>query len=358
MGKATYIDYSVIDLFCGIGGLSHGFVKENFKVEAGIDFDISCKYAFEKNNYANFLYKDITSLTPEELLSYYSKDKRKILVGCAPCQPFSLYKNKFRNKKKKLDDKWRLLYSFAELIEGVNPEIVSMENVPLLVKFNHGKVFNDFVKRLENNGYTVSWNIVNAKDYNVPQRRKRLILFGSKHGKIELIKSTVKNSKYRTVRDVIGKLPFVEDGISHPDDIIHKARKLSEINKKRIIATREGGSWSEWDKSLWLKCHKKKTGKAFRSVYGRMKWDEVSPTITTYCTGLSNGRFGHPEQNRAITLREAALIQDFPNNYHFFDPQVGFSAQKLARHIGNAVPVGLGVAIAKSIKKHINEIGS
>lgn len=355
--KPKLTDFSVIDLFCGVGGLTYGFVKEKFNVVAGIDFDKSCKYAYETNNDSKFIFKDITSLSSKELNNTFSENKRKILVGCAPCQPFSLYKNRFTAKHKILDDKWKLLYSFADLIENVQPEIVSMENVPLLVKFNEGKVFNDFVQKLKNNGYIVSWNIVNAKEYNVPQRRKRLILFASKHGKIELVDSFVKNGKYKTVRDAIGNLPKVEDGISHPDDKMHRARKLTPLNKKRILETKEGGFWSDWDKSLWLKCHKKKTGRTFRSVYGRMKWDDIAPTITTYCTGLSNGRFGHPEQNRAITLREAALIQDFPLNYHFIDPKETFSSQKIARQIGNAVPVGLGQAIAKSIKKHIIEIG-
>jgi len=353
-------EYSVVDLFCGIGGLSHGFVKEGFKVNAGIDFDESCRYAFEENNKSKFIYKDVTNLNSEELKSYFGKGKIKILVGCAPCQPFSIYNHKKAKDKKKLetDTKWKLLYSFADLIEQVKPDIISMENVPLLLKFNGGKVYNDFKERLEKNGYKVTKYIVNAKDYGVPQRRKRLILFGSKHGEIKLIEPTIKDGKYKTVRDAIGKLPPVEDGISHPDDILHRSRKLTALNKRRIKATPAGGSWKDWkDKSLVLECHKKESGKIFGSVYGRMKWDDVAPTMTTYCVGLNNGRFGHPEQNRAITIREAALIQSFPKNYKLIDPDKNiFSSPTLARQIGNAVPVGLGVAIAKSIKKHIREI--
>jgi DNA (cytosine-5)-methyltransferase 1 len=357
--KISFKDFSVIDLFCGVGGLTHGLVKEKFKVDAGIDFDITCKYAFEKNNKSRFFYKDLTELKPKELASLYTEGKRKILVGCAPCQPFSIYNSRNSNKKqaRSTDTKWKLLYSFADLIEGIKPEIVSMENVPLLVKFNNGKVFKDFVKRLENNSYFVTWSIVNAQDYGVPQRRKRLILFGSLHGKIELIEKTAKDGHYKTVRDAIGHLPPVEDGVPHPHDSLHRARKLSDLNKKRIQATKEGGFWRDWDKSLWLECHKKKSGDTFRSVYGRMKWNDVAPTMTTYCIGLGNGRFGHPEQDRAITLREAALIQSFPENYDFIDPEKSFSSPNIAKHIGNAVPVDLGVVIAKSIKNHIREIG-
>lgn len=357
--KISFEDFSVVDLFCGIGGLTHGFVKQKFKVDAGIDFDKSCQYAFEKNNKSKFLHRDITNFTSKELRSLFDSGKRKILVGCAPCQPFSIYNHRGSNKTKtkSLDEKWKLLYSFADLIEQVEPEIVSMENVPLLMKFDGGKVFKDFVERLEAKKYFVSYYIVNAQDYGVPQRRRRLVLFGSKHGKIELIDKTIKNQKYVTVKDAIGNLPPVEDGVSHPSDTLHRARKLTPLNKRRIQSTKEGGFWRDWDESLWLECHKKESGKSFRSVYGRMKWDEVAPTMTTYCTGLGNGRFGHPEQDRAITLREAALIQSFPKNYKFFNPKDTFSSPNIARHIGNAVPVGLGVAIAKSIKKHIDSIG-
>ena len=357
--KITFKDFYAVDMFCGVGGLTHGLILENIKVKAGFDFDPTCKYAFEKNNKAKFIHKDVTELSASELLKYFPKGKKKILVGCAPCQPFSLYNHKTAKdaKKRKTDSKWKLLYSFSELIEKVNPEIVSMENVPMLVKFNKGKVFNDFVSKLRKLGYQVSWEIVNAQDYGVPQRRKRLILLASKLGEIVLIDKTVTDKKYKTVREAIGHLPPVEDGISHPDDPLHRARKLSGLNKKRIQATTEGGFWRDWDKSLWLTCHTKDSGKDFNSVYGRMKWDDVAPTMTTHCIGLNNGRFGHPDQDRAITLREAALIQSFPADYKFINPKASFNSQNIAKHIGNAVPVGLGIAIAKSIKNHIQEIG-
>ncbi|MBC7748371.1 MAG: DNA cytosine methyltransferase [Methylotenera sp.] len=357
--KITIEDFSAVDIFCGIGGLTHGLILENIKVEVGIDFDSTCKFAFEKNNKAIFIHKDVTELSASELKKYFQKGKKKILVGCAPCQPFSLYNHKAAKdeKKRNEDSKWKLLYSFGDLIEKIKPEIISMENVPMLVKFNNGKVFNDFTSRLGKLGYKVSWQIVNAQDYGVPQRRKRLILLGSKLGKIDLINKTVKDKKYKTVRDTISHLPSIEGGVSHPEDPLHRARKLSDLNKKRIKATAEGGFWRDWDKSLWLTCHSKDSGKDFNSVYGRMKWDDVAPTMTTHCIGINNGRFGHPDQDRAITLREAALIQSFPESYEFIDPKTTFNSQNIAKHIGNAVPVGLGIAIAKSIKNHIEQIG-
>lgn len=351
-------DFAVVDLFCGIGGLSYGLIKERLTVSAGVDFDNSCRYAYEKNNDTKFLYKDITKLNAAELNSLYPNGKRKILVGCAPCQPFSIfnYKNNNNAEKQKKDTKWRLLYSFADLIEATQPEIVSMENVPQLKIFNNGQVLNDFIARLEQNNYKVSYGIYNAQDYGVPQRRRRLILLASKHSKIELIPPTHTKDNYVTVRQAISHLPKIEDGEYSKKDILHFARKLGDMMKKRIQATPEGGGWKDWDESLLLECHKKESGKMYSSVYGRMSWDNVAPTMTTYCTGLNNGRFGHPEQNRAISLREAAVLQSFPENYDLIEPDKEFNVQVLSRQIGNAVPVGLGQAIAKSIKNHIKTI--
>lgn len=349
-------DFSVVDLFCGVGGLTHGFVKEDFNVAAGVDFDISCKYAFEVNNKSPFIHKDVTVFTPSELTELYPEGSRKILVGCAPCQPFSVYNHKNNNNPElqEKDNKWQLLYSFSDLIEAVRPEIVSMENVPQLVSFNKGQVFKDFVKRLNGNGYKVTYSIVNTQDYDVAQRRKRLVLFGTlNQSEITIINKTNNYRNYKTVRTAIGHLPPINDGETCSTDPLHRARKLTEINKKRIQATKEGGSWREWDESLLLECHKKESGKAFGSVYGRMKWDDVAPTMTTYCIGLGNGRFGHPEQDRAISLREAALFQSFPEYYDFINPEAPASLPTIARHIGNAVPVQLGRVIAKSIKRHI-----
>ena len=352
--KTISQSYSVVDLFCGIGGLTHGFVKENFNVLAGIDVDQSCKYAYEKNNKTKFIHADVTSIKTEEINSLYPSNHKKILVGCAPCQPFSLYSH----TRKSENDKWKLLYSFARIIEELKPEIISMENVPQLATFKRGKVLDDFIKKLESLGYNVTYYIINAQNYGVPQRRKRLILFASLLDYIKIIPETHK-TKFISVKKVIGKLPVIEDGAYYKKDPLHFSRKLSEINKKRIEATPLGGRWKDWkNQNLILACHKKESGKAFGSVYGRMFWDDVAPTLTTCCVGLSNGRYGHPEQNRAISLREAALLQSFPARYDFIDKSVPFSSTLLARHIGNAVPVRLGQVIAKSIKEHIRNVES
>jgi len=350
-----YQDFSVVDLFCGIGGLTHGFRLEGFKVDAGIDLDPTCQYAYERNNSAKFVCEDLAKLKPSHLRSLFTR--RKILVGCAPCQPYSIYtqKTSLEEKKRKHKSRWQLLDSFSELIYNVNPDIVSMENVPQLIHFDRGSIFENFVSSLEKK-YTVTYSVVNAKNYGVAQRRTRLILFASKYGPVSLIPPTVGKDSFNTVRQEIGSLPPVEAGIPHPQDRLHRSRKLSQLSLHRIQATAPGGFWRDWPDHLKLRCHKKATGTEFRSVYGRMRWDDVAPTITTCCTGLNNGRFGHPAQDRAITLREAALLQSFPRDYEFLEPDEKLISANLARHIGNAVPVKLARAIAKSIALHIKEI--
>ncbi|MPL77618.1 putative BsuMI modification methylase subunit YdiO [bioreactor metagenome] len=343
----------VIDLFCGIGGLSYAFKIEGFDVIAGIDNDMTCKYAYETNNKSQFIHQDISMSDPNSIHKLYGDRKVKILVGCAPCQPFSVLNLKNSTTEKiSSDNKWKLLYSFSKLIESIQPEIVSMENVPQLRSFNNGSVFNDFIAMLIKNNYFITYGIYNAQDYGVPQRRKRLVLLASKFSKFEMITATHSND-FKTVMQTIGHLPVIEDGEHCESDYLHFSRKLKSITKERIIATPEGGSWQDWAEDLLLECHKKPGGKMYKSVYGRMSYNDVSPTITTYCTGLNNGRFGHPKQNRAISLREAALLQSFPEDYDLIDPNVPFNSQVLARQIGNAVPVGLGQAIAKSIKNHL-----
>ena len=155
------------------------------------------------------------------------------------------------------------------------------------------------------------------------------------------------------VRDAIGNLPPLEAGGGCPSDALHRCRALSTLNMQRMIATPYGGSWKDWPEDLLLACHKKEGGKSFGSVYGRMVWEEPAPTMTTLCTGIGNGRFGHPEQNRAISAREAALFQTFPLTYKFFQNEQEVSLVKASRYIGNAVPPRLGEVIAESIIQHI-----
>ncbi len=342
-------DFSVIDLFCGVGGLTHGFIKEGLNVVAGIDFDKSCEYAFKTNNNCAFIHKDIAQLKSSELKALYPKGKRKILVGCAPCQPFS----RINKKSATSDNKYKLLYSFGKLAKDLKPDIISMENVPQLAKFNSGKILDDFINLLKEEGYYVNTYVVEAADYGVPQKRRRLILLASLLGDVKLIPPIYDSGSHLTVKSAIGHLECIGDGEASKNDPLHRARKLNDITKRRVIATPEGGTWRDWPQDLILACHKKDKGRDFGSVYGRLHWDKPSVTLTTFCTGLSNGRYGHPEQHRAISAREAALLQTFPENYDFIDAKAGFSMATISRHIGNAVPVKLGQAIASSIKQHL-----
>jgi DNA (cytosine-5)-methyltransferase 1 len=342
------MDYcSVIDIFCGVGGLTHGFVKEGFRVLAGFDSDDSCRYAFEKNNAAKFIKKNVTSLTGKEVSALYAKDEIRILVGCAPCTPFSKY------TQGRSGDKWKLLREFRRVILETMPDVISMENVPELAKH---KAFNRFVSALEDAGYKVSYSIVFCPDYGVPQTRRRLVLLASRLGEIKLLGKTHPKSRHRTVRHQIGKMPALRAGQSHKHDRIHSCRSLTPINLKRLKATPEGGGWADWNDDLRLKCHKKSTGKTYRSIYGRMVWDDFAPTLTTHCTGIGNGRFGHPDQNRAISLREAAMLQTFPRSYKFVEPRRPMYNKTLSRQIGNAVPVRLGRIIARSIRYHLENV--
>ena len=344
---------SVVDLFCGIGGLSYGLKKVGLTVKVGFDFDKNCKYAFETNCKAKFIHKDIINVKKDDILKYYKKNDIKILLGCAPCQPFSTYTLKGDKQK---DTRWQLLYEFSRLIKETKPDIVSMENVPNLLKFKKEPVFENFVTELKKEGFYVWYDIVYSPDYGIPQKRKRLVLLASKKGKIELIKPTHTPKEYITVQDAIGDLEKINAGETSKNDFIHRASKISDKNLQRIRQSKQGGSWRDWDDRLKLKCHTKERGKTYVSVYGRMKWDEPSPTMTTFCTGIGNGRFGHPEQDRAISLREAAILQSFPKNYKFVDKKENLKFRQVSKQIGNAVPPKLGEVIGKSIIKHLEEV--
>lgn len=346
--------YEVIDLFCGIGGLSYGLKCQGMKILAGFDLDYTCQYAYETNTGGKFYYRDVKTISGDEINKLYSQKKNviKVLAGCAPCQPFSSYAFKNKNKDK---DKYNLLYEFGRLVKEVHPDIVTMENVPAIASFKLKSVLADFVEVLQNEGYNVKYKVVYCPDYGIPQTRKRLVLLASRLGNIDLISPTHKKENYVTVKDAIGHLPPLEAGQGCPTDALHRCRALSPLNLQRLKSTPYGGSWKDWPADLMLECHKKESGKSFGSVYGRMVWEEPSPTMTTLCTGIGNGRFGHPVQNRAISAREAALFQTFPITYKFFPNEYEVSLTKASRYIGNAVPPRLGEIIANSIMLHLND---
>lgn len=343
----------VVDLFCGIGGLSYGFKCEGFDVVAGIDTDLSCKYAYESNVKAPFIADDVAGLAGAKVNRLFSRRKKsfRVLIGCAPCTPFTLYTGRYR-KAKRRDHQWQLLEEFARLIRITKPDVVSMENVPRLTRH---RVFRNFIRDLTDVGYTVRYGKVRAHDYGVPQRRARLVLFASLWGEVHLPPGT-HSGRPISVKQAIGYLPRIRAGQQCARDRLHVARRLSARNLARLKATAEGGSWKDWGQQLQLACHKKRGGKSFRSVYGRMQWDAPSPVITTQCLGIGNGRFGHPDQDRAISVREAALLQSFPKKFKFVPPNEPVNGSRLARQIGNAVPVKLSRVIARAIKLHLADV--
>ena len=340
---------SVVDLFCGAGGLSHGFRREGFEVAAGIDVDENCRYAFEYNNDAPFRRRDVASLDGGEIEKLFAPGIPSILVGCAPCQPFSVY------NQKNSDPQWQLLGEFARIISEARPSVVSMENVPRLMRFRKGKVFDDFVDTLEREGYHVRHEIAFAPDYGVPQQRSRLVLLASLRGRMELGPPTHSPARYETVADAIGDLPGLVAGGCDARDPLHRCSRLSPLNLDRIRASTAGGSWRDWEDGLVSGCHRKESGRGYGSVYGRMGWDDPAPTVTTQFYGFGNGRFGHPEQDRALSLREGAVLQSFPPDYEFVEPGAPVQFKTLGRMIGNAVPVLLARAIARSIRSHLRD---
>ena len=338
----------VVDLFCGIGALSHGLKLAGLKILAGYDTDHKCKYAFEANNDAEFISKDVSNLRPHEIASHYSGDAPKVLAGCAPCQPFSTYKHRYKE-----DPRWDLVGTFAELATQVRPDFVTMENVPTLLRYRNGVVFKGFYAKLKSAGYEVSCKVARCEEFGVPQRRRRLVVIASRSGTPPELEPL--SHQIRSVRSAIGELPMIEAGEPNYEDPLHVASALSELNQRRIRASLPGGTWRDWPMELRADCHKRDSGKTFPGVYARMAWDKPSPTMTTQCYGFGNGRFGHPEQDRAISLREAAILQSFPPDYKFLAPGERPTFTRLGRWIGNAVPVKLAQHIGEQISSKISE---
>lgn len=343
---------SAVDLFCGAGGLTHGLLQAGISVEAGIDLDAAAKHAYSVNNAgAAFLNWDVSSKKSPAIGKLFTPGKYRLLAGCAPCQPFSRLTNGLERHRS-----WDLLDNFARFVKGILPELVTMENVPELAGRGR-EVFDRFRSTLESMGYAVDWKVVNCTDYGAPQSRKRLVLLASRLGPIAVPKGRYHSPKrWRTVRQAIGRLPRIASGAVHRSDQLHAAALLSPLNMKRVRATpRDGGTKADWPKRLLLECHQRETGSRYHSIYGRMWWDKPAPTMTTLCNGIGNGRFGHPEQDRAITLREAALLQTFPRHYEFWPPGEKLNGKAVARMIGNAVPPQLARALGSAILAHVRK---
>lgn len=338
-----------MDLFCGAGGLSHGLQEAGLLVVAGIDLDERCRYPFEQNIGSPFVQMDVAELTSEHLAPLWPDGHLRMLAGCAPCQPFSPYR---RGVDTSAEPDWKLLKAFGDLVESVLPEFVTMENVTRIQK---AEIFRDFVGNLERLGYKVQHRNCHGPAFGLPQHRRRTVLLASRLGGVNVPAGNPDPSSFPTVRDAISHLTPLAAGGRDPSDPLHSARRLSEINLQRIRASRPGGTWRDWNPELRSPCHRKATGASFQSVYARMSWDEPAPTITTLAHNFGAGRFGHPTQDRPISLREAAILQGFPGDFAFLPEGAEPNFSVLGRLIGNAVPPPLGRAVGQAVLQHVRE---
>lgn len=359
----------VFDFFCGCGGTSEGFREAGMDVVWALDVDPSAARTFRENfPQATFHEGDVNKLRPLELKREMAKhpDCLTLFCGCAPCQPFT----KQKTQKKKDDPRRHLLLSFAHFVKAVKPDFVFVENVPGVQKDQGGNdsPFSKFREIIDELGYQYEkpGAVVAAQDYGAAQIRHRFIFLASKHGVVRVPEATHGPGKtpYKTVSEAIADLPPIKAGEDYVDSegkiTCHRAAALSKKNLERIRATpHDGGTRVAWTSKsgLRLKCHtrtktkdgkKKKKHSGHTDVYGRLWWDRPSTGLTTRCNSYSNGRFGHPEQDRAISIREAARIQGFPDSFLFTG-----SLNDQARQVGNAVPVPLAKAVGLEFLRQV-----
>jgi DNA (cytosine-5)-methyltransferase 1 len=343
--------YKAVDFFCSGGGMSYGMQQAGINILAGIDFDKNCEETYRANiKNAEFILADVFELeakTLEQKLSLKRNDDNLILIGCSPCQYWSIIYTKDKGERAKKGK--NLLKEFHRFVEYFIPGYVVVENVPGVLRRKEESGLEDFIAWLNDNKYTVHFKVHEVSEYGVPQHRRRFTLIANRvtEKEIEPIK---RQEKKLTVRDVLGEkngFPRIEAGHRDNTPFIHTVAGLEEINIQRLVLTKEdGGTRLAYTDNLHIapKCHRNNK-ESFKDTYGRMFWDKPSPTITTKFFSISNGRFAHPEENRAISLREGAVLQSFPKDYIFKTTSIA----NTARIIGNAVPPKYAEAIGKAI---------
>lgn len=348
--QASLTPIRAVDFFCGGGGMTYGFRQAGIEIIAGIDNDLRCKETYEVNNpTVKFIHADVKNFTEEQLIEktgISKNDDNLVFIGCSPCQYWSIIKT----DKKKSEDSKNLLNDFSKFVAYFKPGFVVIENVPGIFSKSESPL-KTFISFLADNGYDSRYQIIKVSEYGVPQTRKRFVLIASRLG--SPVFPQAESVTDLTVRKFIGdKIKFPEIIAGHTDetDFCHTASGLKEVNLKRLEMTpKDGGTRSAWrNTDLQLKVYHLKDNNdkfGFEDTYGRLFWDKLSSTITTKFFGISHGRFAHPEQNRAISIREAATLQTFPLDYVFKPKNI---ADK-ARLIGNAVPPELARRIASSL---------
>lgn len=345
--------FRVVDFFCGCGGTSLGLVESGGRVILGIDNDPHASATFRRNfPTAAFIEGDIRAIPLEAILPRIQRTGKSPLLfcGCAPCQPFSR-QNRQRGHQGD-DPRTELLDIFCSFVRRYLPDLVLIENVAGIRDFGPRSPIDAAQAILRRHGYKTRLGSLDAQDYGVPQRRRRVFLIGSLSPVRPSFPAPThgvgrRHPNFATVKDVIGHLPPLEAGEAHPSIPNHTAANLSPTNLARIRAIPVGGSRRDLPEALWLPCHSNEAD-PFTDVYGRLDEERPASAMTTRCVSLSNGRFGHPTQDRALSAREAACIQTFPDDFVFDGPLTA-----VARQVGNAVPVKLAAQIGGALVVHL-----
>jgi DNA (cytosine-5)-methyltransferase 1 len=339
---------TAIDLFSGAGGLTQGLKQAGFNVIGAVESVSTYAESYRMNHpKTNLKESDITKIEPADYMKELGLKvgELDLLAGCPPCQGYSTIGT--RNRGKKNDPRNELVYEVLRFAIAFQPKTIMMENVPAL---NNDERLKRLVNDLKNLGYSVDHKVLKMSHYNVPQGRRRMIMLASRFDNIEVVKQELDEDKMQTVRDAIAFLPPA----GNSNDPLHDASDNRSDKVKNLISMipKDGGSRTDLGEEHQLECHKRTTG--FRDVYGRMAWDKPSPTITGGCNNPSKGRFIHPEENRVITLREAALLQTFPPDYKF-----SFKSGKtgVAMMIGNALPPTFIEFHARKLIRHLQAVG-
>lgn len=354
---------TAIELFSGCGGLSTGLIQAGFTVASAIEINEIAASTYRFNHpEVNLLVQDVRKIKAAVLMRQCGlhRGELDLLAGCSPCQGFSRLR---KGDSGCNDSRNQLVLEYLRLVKGLLPKTIFMENVPGLITTEYGsEIFNTITAELNRLGYIFDYDIIDTADYGIPQFRKRFVLLGSRYKKhaVRIPPKThcspekcAQEGKpaWQTVRDAFANVPHLNNGERDPNIPLHVCSRIGALNLLRIQSVpHDGGSRSSFPDNLVLECHRNYPN-GFRDVYGRMHWDQPSPTITGGCTNITRGRFAHPEQDRGISLYEAAKLQTFPEGY-IFSGNFG----QISLQIGNAVPVRLAEVMGNELARCLNEI--
>lgn len=321
-------EYSAIDLFAGCGGMTAGLIKAGFNVVAAVEIDKNAAKTYRANYEklgVKLFEKDIRQVLTMDIYELLDGGILHLLAGCPPCQGFSSIRRLNKNEHVE-DERNNLILEYLRFVKELKPLTLMLENVPALEKYD---VFQDVVQQIKKMGYFVDIKIVNVASYGVPQNRKRLVMIGSLIKKVRIPDG---GDIRATVREFIGDLKSP----ACSNDKLHKRypNHTKEVMERICLTPKDGGSRRDLPPEYILECHKKENI-GFNDVYGRLRWDAPSSTITGGCLNPSKGRFLHPSEDRCITAREAAMLQTFDKKYVF---PAELSLSSLALMIGNALP--------------------